>query len=74
MTRDAPDNDILYVETLIAVDKTAIRNRQMTSQQRKNYILSLMNIVKNFLFSAHQYETFVVSLGKHPLEKPCNWL
>jgi hypothetical protein len=44
MTRDAPDNDILYVETLIAVDKTAIRNRQMTSQQRKNYILSLMNI------------------------------
>ena len=54
-TRQAPDNNVLYVETLVAVDTIAIGNRQMTSRQRRDYILSLMNIVNTFsASSAHQ--------------------
>lgn len=43
--RQAPGNQILFVETLVTLDKAAIDNRKMNNRRLQNYVLSMLNIV-----------------------------
>ena len=51
-TRRSARDHTLYVETLIVVDKYVINKRRMTDLQLRNYVLSLMNIVR-FIHTLH---------------------
>ncbi|XP_062514604.1 A disintegrin and metalloproteinase with thrombospondin motifs 16-like [Corticium candelabrum] len=48
--RQAPGNQILFVETLVTLDKAAIDNRKMNNRRLQNYVLSMLNIA-NMLWS-----------------------